>query len=35
MDDHSCTAIEKARAEAHTNLEKLNKKVVKEKVEPI
>jgi hypothetical protein len=32
MDDHNCTAIEKARAEAQANLEKLVEKVVKDKI---
>ena len=32
MEEHKCTAIEKARAEAHANLEKLVEKVIKDKV---
>lgn len=33
MEDHNCTATEKARAEAQANLEKLVEKVVKDKVD--
>jgi len=32
MEEHKCTAIEKARAEERANLEKLNVKVVNKKV---
>jgi hypothetical protein len=32
MEDHKCTAIEKARVEAQANLEKLVEKVVKDKI---
>ena len=32
MEEHKCTAIEKARAEAQANLEKLVEKVIKDKV---
>jgi len=32
MEDHKCTAIKEARAEAQANLEKLVEKVVKDKV---
>ena len=32
MEDHNCTAIEKARADAQANLEKLVEKVVKDKI---
>jgi len=32
MEDHNCTAMEKTRAEERANLEKLNEKIVKDKV---
>jgi predicted RNase H-like HicB family nuclease len=32
MEDHNCTAVEKTKAEAQANLEKLVEKVVKDKV---